>query len=86
MARSKIDETFDPIDVLQYAIDELVIVRRSWQNCWAAAHVRLKCSRVDEVGRRIDKPAYLHVETIPSTQPAHFVKAVRFSSRYVARL
>jgi hypothetical protein len=33
MARSKIDETFDSIDVLQYAIDELVIVRRSRQNC-----------------------------------------------------
>ena len=42
----EIDETFDPIDVLQYAIGELGHSQAELAELLGSRHVRLKCSRI----------------------------------------
>ena len=55
----EINATFDPIDVLWYAIDELGHTQADWQNFWARARVRRRFfvstsahGRYDSQGRR----------------------------------
>ena len=50
----EIDGTFDPIDVLRYAIDELGHTQLSWQSFWARARVPRKFLGVGARSRRDD--------------------------------